>query len=604
MLLLGSCLALFAGPLILRVTGARPRVVAALDGFVLVGVLGLVFLHVIPDAMDAAGSAALVAAVVGILIPLFLEKMSSATLKKKTLRPAMLVLALVTLGLHGFMDGTALVEHHHHVGGASLGLGVLLHRIPMGLTLWWMVSSGFGNKAAMRVLVAMMAATLAGYFAGHEFVEGLSPLGFGIFQALMAGTILHVALDAPPVPASGFDSDLNSLNTFALLGSALGALVVWTMGHDHGVTHLAHAKPVASEIFWTLTLHASPPLLIAFVGSGLLHGFVQRDCLKFLKTGSRLVQSAKVDAANIPVPIGSQGVLEFYRSMNQWGLSPTAAVAFLIARAPLGLAAVLLSVPFLGVHLTLARVAVAVGIAVLSGWMLSRFFVGNHQHELNLLHGPSDKRHEDGTVQVGSMWTRLQASFRFGLVDVVDDILPWVILGIGVGALAEPVLELASFAEVPDSLEVLLAALVGIPIYICASGATPLGAVLLHKGFSSGALIAFLMTGPATNFSTFEVLRRLHSKRAIWAMASAVLCLSIIFGLGVNALMPPTALPNLGAFVSHEETWWELSATYSMGILLLACLVRLGPRGFIARVVPGVPSSVLIVHASGDENGH
>ena len=69
LLLLGSCLALIIGPLVLTLAGARPRVVAALDGFVLVGVLGLVFLHVIPHAVVEAGVAAMVAACVGILLP-------------------------------------------------------------------------------------------------------------------------------------------------------------------------------------------------------------------------------------------------------------------------------------------------------------------------------------------------------------------------------------------------------------------------------------------------------------------------------------------------------------------------------------------------------
>ena len=64
-----SCLALLAGPLVLQFGGAKPRLVAALDGFVLVGVLGLVFLHVIPHAIVDAGAKALVAAAVGFCCP-------------------------------------------------------------------------------------------------------------------------------------------------------------------------------------------------------------------------------------------------------------------------------------------------------------------------------------------------------------------------------------------------------------------------------------------------------------------------------------------------------------------------------------------------------
>ena len=47
-----------------------------------------------------------------------------------------------------------------------------------------------------------------------------------------------------------------------------------------------------------------------------------------------------------------------------------------------------------------------------------------------------------------------------------------------------------------------LPALFGMPAYVCASGATPLVAVLIYKGASPGAVLAFLLTGPATNITT------------------------------------------------------------------------------------------------------
>ena len=48
-LLSASCLALILGPLILKLTGARPKVIATMDGFVLMAVIGLVFFHLLPS---------------------------------------------------------------------------------------------------------------------------------------------------------------------------------------------------------------------------------------------------------------------------------------------------------------------------------------------------------------------------------------------------------------------------------------------------------------------------------------------------------------------------------------------------------------------------
>ena len=52
MLLVASCFALILGPLVIHLTGARPRVIAAMDGFVLVAVTGLVFFHLLPPAIE------------------------------------------------------------------------------------------------------------------------------------------------------------------------------------------------------------------------------------------------------------------------------------------------------------------------------------------------------------------------------------------------------------------------------------------------------------------------------------------------------------------------------------------------------------------------
>jgi uncharacterized protein len=587
-LLLASCVALVLGPLTIKLTGARPRVIAAMDGFVLVAVLGLVFLHLLPHAVLDAGTAALVAGGIGILIPLFLEKVASKPFKAKAVRPVMVVLALVALATHGLMDGAALVEtHHDHEGGHGLGLGVgvLLHRIPLGLTLWWMVRGAFGTRVAVGVLGGMMAATVGGYFAGETVMASLSFESIAVFQALMAGSILHVALDSPPVPSTEYHSDTYILNIFGLVGAALGAGVVWAVGRLHPMSMALDGELEASETFWALMLQASPALLLAFFGAGLLHGFIKPNWMDFLRSGGRFQQAVKGVAVGIPVPICSCGVLPFYRSLIEKGVPPAAAVGFLIATPELGLDAFLLSFPLLGADLAITRLVVAALVAVLVGWLLSRFFEDKQ----------SAVRIEEMGVKslpVGSVKDRLRNSFHFGFSEFVDDILPWVILGVGIATVAEPVMEVAAFGSIPDVLEVPLFALVGIPVYVCASGATPLGAVLLHKGLSAGALIAFLMTGPATNISTFGVLRTMHGSRAAWAFALGVFGFSVAFGWGVNELLVDTHGAEIHAWADQHSTWWEEGSVGLVGLLFLSCLWRLGPRGFLAALVPGLPMSI------------
>ena len=590
-LLVASCLALILGPLILHFIGARPRVIAAIDGFVLIAVIGLVFFHLLPHAVLDSGTAALVAGAIGLLLPLFLEKFASAPLKEKTVRPLMVFLALIALGIHGLMDGAALVDNHHqhegeHGHGIGLGVGVLLHRIPLGLTLWWMVRGAFGSRVAVGVIAGMMGATVIGYFTGEVLMSGLSLEAVSVFQALMAGSILHVALDSPPTPSSNFHAELSELNIYGTVGATFGAAVVWAVGQLHPMSMVLDGELDASETFWTLMLQASPPLLLAFLGAGLLHGFVKPNWMDFLRSGNRLQQAAKGVAVGIPVPICSCGVLPFYRGLVEKGVPPAAALGFLIATPELGIDAFLLSFPLLGADLAITRLVVAAAVAILTGWLISGFFERKESKPQKQV--TVDEEVED----LGSFRDKIHNSLRFGFGEFVDDILPWVILGVGIATVAEPVMEAAAFGSIPDFLEVPLFALIGIPVYVCASGATPLGALLLHKGLSPGALIAFLMTGPATNVSTFGVLRSMHSSRAAWIFAFSVVSFSVGSGWLVNELLVENQAVELHAWAEEHSAWWQELSVLLVGVLLVSCLLRLGPRGFIAMMVPGLPVSV------------
>ena len=51
--------------------------------------------------------------------------------------------------------------------------------------------------------------------------------------------------------------------------------------------------------------------------------------------------------------------------------------------------------------------------------------------------------------------------------------------------------------------------LLGLPTYVCATASVPLAFALYTKGFSLGAMLVFLMTGPATNITTMSVIYKI-----------------------------------------------------------------------------------------------
>ena len=77
--------------------------------------------------------------------------------------------------------------------------------------------------------------------------------------------------------------------------------------------------------------------------------------------------------------------------------------------------------------------------------------------------------------------------------------------------------------QLPSWLQVPAFALLGIPVVRLCVRCDALAAVAIHKGVSAGAAIAFLLTGPATNATTFGILKQLHGKR-IALLFGVVVC--------------------------------------------------------------------------------
>jgi hypothetical protein len=265
-------------------------------------------------------------------------------------------------------------------------------------------------------------------------------------------------------------------------------------------------------------------------------------------------------------------VIPLYRSLVVGGVPATAAMAFLVATPELELAAVVLSLSLLGPEVTVARVGAAFVLALLVGRIVGAAarpaaVVGRHADEER----PPLRR-------------RLRDGLSYGFGDMVDSTAPWILVGIAMAAAAEPLLTPETFAGLPQLLEVPLFALIGMPIYVCASGSTPLVAVLLAKGVSPGAAIAFLMTGPATNLTTFGVLSRLHGRGTALAFGATTAVFAVLIGYAVDGLMPATgaALPDLH---EHAASWWQWAALVALALVYLVSLFRQGVRGFVGQVI-------------------
>ncbi len=584
--LVASVLILGLGPALYRLARQRPAWLSALDGFLLVAICGLVLLDVLPETLEQSGWLAILFVLAGFLGPSLVEHWFHR-LAGPAHRVAIL-LALLSLVLHALVDGAALVassgEPAH--GLRSLPLAVVLHRIPVGLAIWWLLRPREGTRAALAVLGLIALSTAAGFFFVDTVLAGTSGSALGLFQALVAGSLMHVVVHRTDLrgPAPADRRLQNRLGAFGALAG--GLLLVWVLpeagtGSDGGTARVA-------ANFWRLTAESAPPLLLAYLMAGLISTFLPQASVRWMSRGDAVSQSLKGMAVGLPLPVCSCGVVPLFRSLSRRGAPAAAAVAFLISTPELSLDAVLLSFPLLGTEIAVARLLAAAAVAMLVGLavgILARRTAKSEPAPELPLHEPSNE----------STGQRVRRGLKLGLEETVDHTAPWILAGLLIAALAEPLLSPQWLARLPGVLEVPLFAAMGIPMYVCASGATPLVAVLLLKGLSPGAAIAFLLTGPATNVSTFGVVSETLGRRTALVFGVCTAALAVGLGYLVNALSLEAVPLALGAEAAAGAGPVQLVSAVLLGVLFGLSFWRRGPRDFLTEL--GLPDAGTHQHA-------
>ena len=246
-----SLAALALGPLIYRACQKMDVVRSALDGLLFVTIAGIVVVHIVPDVFHAAGVAALAFLAAGVAVAFLVERWPALGDGKRY--SWIILLAAIGLVIHAAIDGIALLpgehlngaesdangDHDHETGlaglfGNHIALGVILHRIPVGMAIWWAVRPRLGKTVAIGALALIAIATSAAYVLGESVIALLEAKGVACFQAFVAGTLLHVIVFTSVRRDSGTSGKPHA---HAVVGERLGVIVglfiLFLLPHGH-----------------------------------------------------------------------------------------------------------------------------------------------------------------------------------------------------------------------------------------------------------------------------------------------------------------------------------------------------------------------------------
>lgn len=83
---------------------------------------------------------------------------------------------------------------------------------------------------------------------------------------------------------------------------------------------------------------------------------------------------------------------------------------------------------------------------------------------------------------------------------------------------------------------VLMAATIGVPLYVCGGGTIPLLRDWLSRGMSIGAATSYMITGPSTKITNLGALKICLGAKHFFIYIVYVIVFSLLMGLIVNAL--------------------------------------------------------------------
>ena len=111
----------------------------------------------------------------------------------------------------------------------------------------------------------------------------------------------------------------------------------------------------------------------------------------------------------------------------------------------------------------------------------------------------------------------------------------------------------------------LLALVISLPLYVCATASVPIAAALVDGGFPLGAALVFLMAGPATNIATIGAVRDALGGRITQIYLTTVILGSLLLGTVFDWVLAPSI--EMGHMHEHQTWWASLSGVILCGLL-------------------------------------
>jgi uncharacterized membrane protein YraQ (UPF0718 family) len=202
-------------------------------------------------------------------------------------------------------------------------------------------------------------------------------------------------------------------------------------------------------------------------------------------------------------------------------------MSFVVASPILNPIVLTMMVALLGIKAGIIYAAVSFCAAVLFGLILEKLGFARQVKNVIVTGGPQDD------VEANTFKDRLKNAFGSALSDF-RAVFIYLVIGVSIGAVIKgfiPQELIVKLAGPQNPLAVPVAAVIGIPLYIRATTAIPIGLALVQKGMGVGAVIALIIGGAGMAIPEMSLLAGIFRPKLVGALISVIFITAVTAGL-------------------------------------------------------------------------
>ena len=320
--------------------------------------------------------------------------------------------------------------------------------------------------------------------------------------------------------------------------------------------------------FILLFTESAPFLLLGLFLAGVIRMMIPDKWItKFLGKNSSVVTAAIIGT---PLPLCSCSVIPTAIGIRRAGASKASTASFMVATPETGVDSIGVTFALMGPIMAIFRPISAILSAITAGTLVRLWDVetpaAETKAEEEAVHSCCGGKKKELTFT-----EKLKASVLYGYGKLLSDFMGWLLVGLSFAALIQTFVPPSLLSEYGNGIfAMLLAVVISIPMYICATASTPVAAGLMLSGISPGAALVFMLTGPATNIATLMVVKNELGPRSLAAYLTGVILTALFMGLTLDWAVEYFQLT---IEVSQGHHGDMTSLLYSASAIILAGLI-------------------------------